>query len=133
MTQKQSKVPTKQGGRKPSVSPLNGVPTPPGFEAHPERRHNGAWKKQDTPRFKLEQMMKLNSDELKAIAADEKAPLFERKLSIAISNGDWREIKEMIQEVYGKPKESVDVTTQGESINPYNALTVQELRKLAKS
>ena len=28
-------------------------------------------------------------------------------------------------------KESSDVTTQGESINPYSALTTEELRKLA--
>lgn len=89
--------------------------TPPaGFNANPQNRHNGAWKKQDTPRFKLEQMMKLGEDELRKLAEDKDAPLFERKLAIAIRKGEWREIKEMIQEVYGKPKESVDLTTGGE-------------------
>ena len=92
--------------------------TPPaGFNKHPENRHNGAWKKEDTPRFKLEQMMKLSEPDLRKVAEDKDAPLFERKLATAIAKGQWREIKEMIQEVYGKPQENVDVTSKGEKLN----------------
>lgn len=101
------------------------------FGSKPENRHHGAWKKEDTPRFKLEQMMKLSEAELTEVIEDVVAPLFERKLAKAIQNGNWTVIKEMTQEVYGKPKESVDVTTQGESINPITSLSVEELRKLA--
>ena len=90
---------------------------PAGFNVNPENRHNGAWKKEDTPRFKLEQMMKLSSEELVEVAEDKNAPLFEQKLAIAIKDGQWREIKEMIQEVYGKPQENVDVTSKGEKLN----------------
>ena len=91
--------------------------TPPaGFNANPQNRHNGAWKKEDTPRYKLEQMMKLSADELRKVAEDKTAPLFEQKLAIAIKNGQWREIKEMIQEVYGKPQENVDLTSKGERL-----------------
>ena len=86
------------------------------FGSMPENRHSGAWKKEDTPRFKLEQMMKLSEPDLRKVAEDKDAPLFERKLATAIAKGQWREIKEMIQEVYGKPKESVDVTSGGEPI-----------------
>lgn len=102
-----------------------------GFGDNPQNRNPGGWKKEDTPRYKLEQMMKLGEEELRKIAESKDAPLFERKLAICIRKGEWREIKEMIHEVYGRPKESVDVTTQGESINPYAALTTEELRKLA--
>lgn len=77
-------------------------------------RRKGMWDVTSTPRFKLEQMMKLGEDELRKVAESKDAPLFERKLAIAIRKGEWREIKEMIQEVYGKPKESVDLTTGGE-------------------
>lgn len=77
-------------------------------------RRSGMWDVSSTPRFKLEQMMKLGEDELRKVAESKDAPLFERKLAIAIRKGEWREIKEMIQEVYGKPKESVDLTTGGE-------------------
>ena len=90
---------------------------PAGFNKHPENRHNGAWKKESTPRYKLEKMMELEEDELRAIAEDKKSPLFERKLAIAIRKGEWREIKEMIQEVYGKPKENIDLTSKGDKLN----------------
>lgn len=99
--------PTKQ--RKPSFG-KGGVPTPPGFEAHPERRHNGAWRKEDTPRYKLEQMMKLTEAELSDIDKNSDAPYFERKLALAISHGQWREIESMINQVYGAPKQVIEQT-----------------------
>jgi len=49
----------------------------------------------------------------------------------AIVKKDYRTIIQLIDQAYGKPKESVDVTTQGESINPYAALSTEELRALA--
>lgn len=105
--QLEHKNPTKQ--RKPSVG-RGGVPTPPGFEAHPERRHNGAWKKEDTARYKLEQMLKLTADELKKVAGDDKAPLFERKLATCIAKGNWKEIEGMMNQVYGQPKQKIENT-----------------------
>lgn len=94
--------------RKPSVSPLNGVPTPAGFEAHPERRHNGHWKKEDTPRYKLEQMMKMSEDELKAVIGDANAPMFEHQLAKWIIKGDWKVIESQLNQVYGAPKQQVE-------------------------
>lgn len=75
-------------------------------------RRSGMWDVSSTPRYKLEQMMKLTSDDLKAVAADESAPLFERKLAIAINKGDWKEIKEMIHEVYGMPKQTIEAEVE---------------------
>lgn len=103
----QNSTPRKQ--RKPSFG-KNGVPTPPGFEAHPERRHNGAWKKEDTARYKLEQMLKLPEDELKAVVTDREAPLFERKLATCIAKGQWKEIEGMMNQVYGQPKQKIEQT-----------------------
>ena len=80
-------------------------------------RRSGMWDVESTPRFKLEQMMKLSADELRKVAEDKDAPLFEQKLAIAIKNGQWREIKEMIQEVYGKPQENIDLTSKGDKLN----------------
>lgn len=94
--------------RKPSVSPLNGVPTPPGFEAHPERRHNGGWKKEDSPRYKLEKMMQMTEDELLEVAKNKKAPYFERKLAVCINKGDWKVVEGMLNQVLGAPKQPVE-------------------------
>lgn len=101
------------------------------FGSRPENRHNGAWKKEDTPRFKLEQMMKLSKAELQEVIDDDSAPLFEQKLATAIREGNWQVIKEMTEQVYGRAAQAIDVTTKGESVNPYNALSTEELRKLA--
>lgn len=73
-------------------------------------RHNGAWSKESTPRYKLEQMMKLSENDLKAIAEDKDAPYFERKLATAIKKGDWKVIKEMIEQVYGRASETHEIT-----------------------
>lgn len=67
-------------------------------------RHNGAWKKEDTPRYKLEQMMKLSETDLIKVYQDPDAPLFERKLARAIKDGEWKQIESMINQVYGQPK-----------------------------
>lgn len=66
-------------------------------------RNNGSWKKTDTARYKLEQMLKLTAEELKEIAANKQKPFFERKLAEAISQGNWTVMRDMINQVYGMP------------------------------
>lgn len=73
-------------------------------------RHNGSWKKEDSARFKLEQMLKLPEDDLKAVATDKDAPLFERKLATCIAEGQWKEIEGMMNQVYGLPKQKIEST-----------------------
>lgn len=80
-------------------------------------RNDGSWSKESTPRFKLEQMMKLSEQQLKEIAENKDAPYFERKLATAIKKGDWKVIREMIDQVYGSPKSAHTITgPNGESI-----------------
>lgn len=100
----------KNRARKPS--PINGQVLPAGFEAHPERRHNGAWKKEDTGRYKLEQMMKMSSEELHAVIRDTDAPVFEQQLAKLIFKGEWAEISGMMNQVYGMPKQSTDMKAE---------------------
>lgn len=75
-------------------------------DGNPQRR--GVWSIDSTPRYKLEQMMKLSEEQLKAVAADKDAPFFERKLAIAINKADWKVIREMTDQVYGQPKQTID-------------------------
>lgn len=71
-------------------------------------RHNGAWKKEDTARYKLEQMLKMPELELKELASNREAPLFERKLAMCIAKGNWKEIEGMMNQVYGQPKQKIE-------------------------
>lgn len=97
--------------KKTSKQDMNLNPTGKGgFGDNPQNRSNGSWKKSDTPRFKLEQMMKLSEKRLKEIADDVEAPYFERKLATAIKKADWKVIKEMTDQVYGQPKQTIDTT-----------------------
>ena len=71
-------------------------------------RGQGFWKKEDTARYKLEQMMQLTVAELQAICEDDTAPAFEKKLARAIAKGEWKEIEGMINQVYGYPKQQIE-------------------------
>jgi hypothetical protein len=98
---KQANVKAGRGGIIPPVDKQFGQPN-----GNP--RHNGAWKKEDTARFKLEQMLKLSEAELRSLAQDADAPLFERKLATCIAKGQWKEIEGMMNQVYGFPKQQVE-------------------------
>lgn len=102
---------TKQADVK--ASPISGVAPPKNRQfgqPNGNPRHNGAWKKEDTARYKLERMMELTEDELLAVATDSKAPYFERKLARCINAGQWNEIQGMLNQVYGYPKQAIETT-----------------------
>ena len=102
------KNPTKQ--RKPSVG-RGGVPTPDGFEKYPERRHNGAWKKEDTLRYKWEKMLTMDEAELSAVLNDPKASKVERTTAEVLLDADMKSsdklsmLTQLANQVYGLPKQ----------------------------
>ena len=55
-------------------------------------------------------MLKLSEAELRSLAQDTEAPLFERKLATCIAKGQWKEIEGMMNQVYGQPKQIVEQT-----------------------
>ena len=115
---KQGIVKTGRGGQMPPKERQFGQPN-----GNP--RHNGAWKKEDTARYKLEQMLKLSEDELRTVATDKDAPLFERKLAGCIAKGQWKEIEGMMNQVYGQPKQQVETTV----IEPPKPLSPRKQKK----
>lgn len=104
MEQKQSNTTTKQvkgEGKLKNGNPIN-VSAQFG-QPNGNPRHNGAWRKEDTARYKLEKMMSLTEAELIKVATDKDAPYFERKLATCINRGQWKEIEGMMNQVYGAP------------------------------
>lgn len=102
--------------RNPDGTYAKGTYPETGFHTNPERRHNGSWHKEDTPRYWLETMMKMEEDELMGVWNNTKNPLFKRKIARCIKDGDWKELKEMIQEVYGKmPEMQITVEADDET------------------
>lgn len=114
-TNKTTKVPTEQGTkkRKPSVG-RGGVPTPPGFEAHPERRHNGAWKKEDTLRYKWEQIIKMTDAELDELLKDPTIGRVEKMTAEVLLSRSMKPtekinvLDKLATQIYGQPKQLVE-------------------------
>lgn len=107
MTEKRA---TKQATPKPS--PISGVAPPKERQfgqPNGNPRHNGAWKKEDTPRYKIEGMLTLKRIELTQIVNDQDAPEFERKIARFILQGDWKTIEGMMNQAYGQPKQHLEV------------------------
>lgn len=100
-------------GRNPDGTFAKGNKPVNGLDKRPQDRHNGSWHKENTPRYWLETMMKMSEDELEAIYDSENEPFFKKKLAKCIKDGQWTEIKEMIQEVYGKMPQ-VNITAEAD-------------------
>lgn len=101
--------------RNPDGTFAKGTYPATGFHTNPERRHNGSWHKEDTPRCWLETMMKMGSEELNAIIEGD-SPVFKKNMAQCIIKGEWKELKEMIQEVYGKmPEMQITVEADDET------------------
>lgn len=98
-------------------NPMNRNPSGKGgFGDNPEHRNPGGWKKEQTARYKLELIIKMSDEELQALINNEDTPRFDKNMAIAVQNGEWREIDSMINQIYGKPKDNMDITSNGETI-----------------
>lgn len=76
------------------------------------KRGHGFWKKESTPRYKLEQMITLPESDIVKIANDKSAPLFERRLARSlIKENTWQVTEKMINQVYGMPKQEIEQKT----------------------
>lgn len=105
------------------VSPISGVAPPKAKQfgqpgGNPQGR--GFWKREATPRFKLERMITLSAAELQTIKDDANAPAFEQAMADIILQAKtdqdkdgtprpaamrFNAIGDMIDQIYGKPKQ----------------------------
>lgn len=74
-------------------------------------RHNGAWKKEDTLRYKWEKMTGLSDEELQAVLEDTKAGRVERMTAEVLLDKTMKPSEKMsilfglANQVYGMPKQ----------------------------
>lgn len=95
-------------------SPINGQVPPVDKQfgkPNGNPRHNGAWKKEDTLRYKWEQMLKLDAEELQAVLADPKASRVEQMTAEVLLDEHMKpfeklaSLRELANQVYGMPKQ----------------------------
>ena len=119
--------PTAQGTTKPQKVGYGKPPVERQFgKPNGNPRNPGGWKREDTARYKLEQMLKLKRDDLLRISEDADAPLFEKKLAyLLLQEPDWRIVEGMLNQVYGHPKQRLEV----EPIQPKPLIDLTEGKK----
>lgn len=107
------KTPTKQGdyevgNKKPPKWRQFGQP-----QGNP--RHNGAWKKEDTLRYKLQQVAKMTTEELQDLLSNPEVGEFEKNTARTIlemseiePNKRWQILEGLTNQDSGYPKQQVE-------------------------
>lgn len=85
-----------------------------GEKANP--RHNGAWKKEDTLRYKWEQILKMGDDELRSVIRDSKCGRVEKMTAEVLLDKEMRSVDKiavldkLATQIYGQPKQKIETT-----------------------
>lgn len=87
------------------------------------------WRKADSPRYKLEQIIKMDQQEIQALIDDPEAPVFERHLAQVVAGCDWPQISQIIDQVYGPPVQRVESTITA----PKPLIDIKTMRKQARA
>lgn len=109
---------------------IGGTP-PAGFNVNPQNRNDGRWRKEDSISYNYNLFLAMSEQEF----ADYRPVTKAQRIAynrIEASEASLNDAKEITDRTEGKAAQSIDMTSKGESINPYASLTTDELRKLIK-
>ena len=102
-----------------------------GFGDNPQNRSDGRWDKENSFSYWYNYFKDLTVEEFKAESA---VPDNEKSVArdlayvrIVNSRDDLSEFKEVANRTEGSPKQSMDITSGGKTINPLKELTDEEL------
>lgn len=109
-----------------------------GFVDNPQNRNPGGWNKKTSISYNYNRIIRMSDEELEAFVPKSQAEKIALKRvkemqddNIASKGSALAVTKEVTDRIEGKPVANVDVTTKGETVNPYGSLTTEQLKKLA--
>jgi len=104
-----------------------------GFQERPQDRNNGRWNKDESISYQYNKLLRMSPGQLFSFQPETVAQqIAHQRLMNAMSEDGLNDTKEVTDRTEGKAPQSIDVTTDGDKItDPYSALSVEELRKLA--
>lgn len=112
------------------------IPNPEGkggFQERPQDRSDGRWNKEESISYQYNKLLRLSPADFDKFKPETLAQqIAYKRLKIARTEVGLMDTKEITDRTEGKAPQAIDITTDGESLNPYNALTADELRKLAE-
>ena len=94
-------------------------------------RHNGAWKKEDTLRWKWEQTLKMSDEELEAVLADKNSERVMKMTAEALLDKRMKPtekidvLNKLATQVYGQPKQSIETV----DLTPPTSLSPRKQKK----
>lgn len=104
---KQGNVKTEVGYKKPPVKNQFGQPG-----GNP--RHNGAWKKEDTVRYKWERILEMDNAELRQVLSDPKCGRVEKMTAEVLLDNEMKStekiavLDKLATQIYGQPKQKIE-------------------------
>lgn len=120
---------------------VEGVPNPTGkggFGDNPQNRNPGGWDKTQSISYQYNRLMRMEPDELDEFVPETVAQKVAKQRITEMmednnetKGGALQVTKEVTDRVEGKAPQTVDISNPDGSLNPYNSLTTEELRKLA--
>lgn len=103
-----------------------------GFGDNPQNRNPGGWRKEESISYQYNKLMRMSPDELNDFVPETVAQMIAlQRIKVAVTTAGLNDTKEISDRTEGKAPQAIDVTTNGESLNPFKELTPDELRKLA--
>ena len=106
-TTKQEKVKTLKNGNPINTKTQFGQPG-----GNP--RHNGAWKKEDTLRFKWERILEMDNAELRQVLSDPKCGRVEKMTAEVLLDNEMKStekiavLDKLATQIYGQPKQKIE-------------------------
>lgn len=101
------------------VSPISGVAPPVDKQFGKKNgnpRHNGAWKKENTLRYKWEKILEMDEPELKEVLRDPKCGRVEQMTAEVLLDRQMKPtekiavLDKLATQVYGQPKQKIEQT-----------------------
>lgn len=90
-----------------------------GFGDNPENRNPGGWKKEDSISYQYNKIMRLSYDEMLEYKPETVAQQIAlQRIKTAIKPEGLHDTKEITDRTEGKAPQSVDVTSDGQQIQP---------------
>lgn len=109
-----------------------------GFIDNPQNRNPGGWDKTQSISYQYNRLMRMEPDELDEFVPETVAQKVAKQRITEMmednnetKGGALQVTKEVTDRVEGKAPQTVDISNPDGSLNPYNSLTTEELRKLA--
>ena len=104
-----------------------------GFGERPQDRSDGRWNKNESISYQYNRLLRMTPEALDEYIPETNAQaIAKQRIVNARAENGLLDTKEITDRIEGKAPQSIDMTSKGESINPYANLTTDELRSLIK-